>query len=107
MPHIASAKKNMRKTRAATLRNPPQPAALRTAVLALAAHLVASARRRTALPELTGLVYAILTLATAKLLFEDLPRGRALTLFVGFAFYGAALLVTPRLLREAASSRKE
>jgi hypothetical protein len=75
-------------------------------VLALAALLVALARRRTALPELTGLVYAILMLATVKLLFEDLPRGRALTLFVGFAFYGAALLVTPRLLRGSASPRE-
>ena len=85
--------------------DPGALAALRTAVLALAALLVAFARRRTALPELTGLVYAILMLATAKLLFEDLPHGRALTLFVGFAFYGAALLATPRLLRGAAGPR--
>lgn len=87
--------------------DPGAVAALRTAILALAALLVASARRRTALPELTGLVYAILIFATAKLLFEDLPRGRAATLFVGFAFYGAALLVTPRLLRGAAAPREE
>jgi hypothetical protein len=86
--------------------DPGALAALRTAVLALAALLVAFARRRTALPELTGLVYAILMLATVKLLFEDLPRGRALTLFVGFAFYGAALLVTPRLLRGSVASRE-
>jgi hypothetical protein len=79
--------------------DPGAVAALRTGVLAAAALLFAGARRRTGLPELTGLAYAILLLATGKLLFEDLPRGRASTLFVGFAFYGIALLVTPRLLR--------
>ncbi len=78
-------------------------AALRTAVLAASAFLFAGARRRIALPELTGLVYAILALAALKLLFEDLPAGRASTLFVGFGFYGVALLVTPRLLRGAAA----
>ena len=37
MPNIASAKKNMRKTRAATVRNRAQRAALRTAVKKAAA----------------------------------------------------------------------
>ena len=85
--------------------DPGAVAALRTAVLALAALLVAFARRRTALPELTGLVYAILTLATAKLVRRP-PAGRALTLFVGFAFYGAACC-DAAALAGAASSRKE
>lgn len=83
--------------------DPGAVAALRTAVLAVSAFLFAGARRRIALPELTGLVYAILALAALKLLFEDLPSGRASTLFVGFGFYGVALLVTPRLLRGAAA----
>ena len=87
--------------------DPGAVAALRTAVLAASAFLFAGARRRIALPELTGLVYAILLLATLKLLFEDLPAGRASTLFVGFAFYGVALLLTPRLLRRATATQGE
>ncbi|HEY6930035.1 MAG TPA: hypothetical protein VJA66_10200, partial [Thermoanaerobaculia bacterium] len=74
-------------------------AALRMAVLAGAALALASGRRWTTLPEFTGLVYAVLLLATAKLLVEDLPHGRAATLFVGFLFYGLAFLAAPRLLR--------
>lgn len=82
-------------------------AALRTAILASAAFLFAAARRRTRLPEFTGLAYTTLAIATAKLLVEDLPRGRASTLFVGFIFYGLALLVTPRLLKGSASAERD
>jgi hypothetical protein len=79
--------------------DPGGVAAMRMAVLAAASLVLASGRRWTALPEFTGLVYAVLLLATAKLLLEDLPHGRAATLFVGFLFYGLALLAAPRLLR--------
>jgi hypothetical protein len=81
--------------------DPGGMAALRTAVLATAALLLALLRRQTGRPELTRLAYAALVIATAKLLFEDLPHGRASTLFAGFVFYGLALLATPRLLRAA------
>lgn len=76
-------------------------AAVRTAVLAAAAFLLAATRRRVALPELAWLTYGVLSIGAAKLLVEDLPGGRPATLFVAFAFYGAALLAAPRLLRRA------
>jgi hypothetical protein len=84
--------------------DPGAMAALRTAVLAAAAFVLAGIRRRVDLPELTGLAYAVLLLASVKLLVEDLPQGRASTLFVGFVFYGLALLATPWLLRSAPAS---
>jgi hypothetical protein len=79
-------------------------AAGRTAVLAVAAFLLAAARRRTALPELAWLTYGVLSIGAVKLLVEDLPGGRPATLFVAFVFYGAALLAAPRLLRRAPSN---
>ncbi len=79
-------------------------AAARTAVLAVAAFLLAAARRRTALPELAWLTYGVLSIGAVKLLVEDLPGGRPATLFVAFVFYGAALLAAPRLLRRASSN---
>lgn len=83
-------------------RSDPGPiAAARTAVLAAAAFLLAATRRRAALPELAWLTYGVLSIGAAKLLVEDLPGGRPATLFVAFAFYGAALLAAPRLLRRA------
>jgi hypothetical protein len=81
--------------------DPGGMAALRTAILAAAAIVFAGVRRRMNLPELTGLAYAVLLLASIKLLFEDLPQGRASTLFLGFVCYGLALLATPWLLRAA------
>ncbi len=79
-------------------------AAARTAVLAVAAFLLAAARRRAALPELAWLTYGVLSIGAVKLLIEDLPGGRPATLFVAFVFYGAALLAAPRLLRRAPSN---
>jgi hypothetical protein len=79
-------------------------AAARTAVLAVAAFLLAAARRRAALPELAWLTYGVLSIGAVKLLIEDLPGGRPVTLFVAFVFYGVALLAAPRLLRGAPSN---
>lgn len=81
--------------------DPAAVAALRTAVLATSALVVAVFRRKRALPELRTLAYALLVVGGAKLLLEDLTAGSPATLFVGFAFYGMALLAVPRLLRPA------
>lgn len=59
MPNIASAKKNMRKTRAATVRNRAQRSALRTAL------------KKAAAPEATNEV----RLAAAKLLDRAARKG--------------------------------
>jgi len=43
------------------------------------------------------LAYPLLAVAGLKILLEDLPRSRPATLFMSFAFYGAALILVPRL----------
>jgi len=74
-------------------------AALRTGVLAAAAAGLAWSGRRPPLRELSWLVYPLLGIGALKLLAEDLPRGRPLTLFLAFALYGGALIAVPRFLR--------
>jgi hypothetical protein len=71
----------------------------RTAALAALAVALAWAGRRWARPELTWLVYPVLAAGGFRLLLEDLPQGRPVTLFISFAVYGGALFATPRLLR--------
>ena len=78
---------------------PASVATARTAALAGAAVLLAVARRRSGLRETGWPVYPLLVFGGAKLLFEDIPQGGPRTLFLAFAFYGAALVLAPRLLR--------
>jgi hypothetical protein len=79
--------------------DPAVAAALGTAVLAaLALGLAVLARRRT-WPELAWLVYPLVALGGAKLLVQDLRVGRAATLVLSLALYGAVLVLAPRLLR--------
>ncbi len=73
--------------------------ATRPSVLAIIAVLLAWSARRWSLKELTWLVYPILILGGAKLALESLQHGRPETLFVAFALYGGALIVTPRLAK--------
>jgi hypothetical protein len=72
-------------------------ATLRTAVLALAALALAMLGRWSRLPEAAWLVYPVLAAGGLKLLLEDIRAGQALTLFISFALYGGALILSPRL----------
>jgi hypothetical protein len=74
-------------------------APVRTVVISAAAYLLAWAARATARRELRALAYLALVLGGLKILIEDVPGGAPANLFVGFIFYGAALLLVPRLLR--------
>jgi hypothetical protein len=79
-------------------------ATLRTfaiAAAAIAAALVGVRSPRTR--ELRWLVAPLLALGGLKLLVEDLPRGRPASQFLGFALYGVALIVAPRLARRKSS----
>ncbi len=76
-------------------------AALRTVIISLSAYLLAWRWRSTRRPELRTLAYFALVAGGLKLLFEDLPGGTPMTLFVAFVFYGGALLLIPRLMRTA------
>jgi len=65
----------------------------------VAAYLLARLWRATRRGELRWLAYVVLVAGGLKLALEDLPTGRPMTLFVSFVFYGAALLLIPRLMR--------
>jgi hypothetical protein len=77
--------------------DPARLAALRTALLAVAAVGLAALSARARLKEAGWLSYALLALGGIKLIVEDFPRGRPGTLFLALAFYGAALILAPRL----------
>jgi hypothetical protein len=86
---------------------PPQPgilATVKTAYLAGAAVLLAFASRHPRWRELGWLAYPVLILGGLKLVLEDLTASRPSTLFIAFALYGTALVVTARLMRPRASS---
>ena len=84
---------------------PAAVAVIRTCVLALTAVTMALAARRETLAELGWLVYPLLALGCAKLLVEDLSRGDAVSLTVGFALFGAALILAPRMLHQGRAVR--
>lgn len=72
-------------------------AALRTTVLALAAVVLALIGRWPRLREAAWLVYPVLVVGGLKFLLDDLPNGRAGTLFVSLVVLGGALLAVSRL----------
>jgi len=76
-------------------------AALRTAALSISVLALGLLGRRGRFAHLHWLVYAILILGGFKLLLEDLRVGRATTLIVSLAAYGAALLLAPKLVRRS------
>jgi len=76
----------------------------RTAVLAVFAVALAWAGRRWSRRELVWIVYPLLGIGGAKLLGEDFRYGQPFTMFLALAFYGAALFLTPRLLKREGPS---
>ncbi len=81
---------------------------VRTVVLVLAAMAAARIGRGEQRREAGWLTYPLLVLTGLKILFVDFPLGRPSTLFVALAFYGVALIVTPRLARrDASASRRD
>ena len=80
-------------------------AVVRSAVLAVAAVLVAGWRSAGAPSEIAGLAWAILVLGGVKLLLEDLRVGRAGTLVLSLALYGTALILVPALVRRGRASK--
>ena len=74
----------------------------RTGVLSTLAIALAWLGRRIPELELKWMVYPILALTTLKFVFEDMAVGRPLTLFLAFMFFGATLILSPRLLRTSA-----
>lgn len=72
---------------------------LRTAVISLAAILLAFLSRKERFAQLKTLVIPFLVVAGAKLVTQDVPSGKPSVLFGSLALFGAALIIAPRLLR--------
>ncbi|MEO8196642.1 MAG: hypothetical protein ABI689_07965 [Thermoanaerobaculia bacterium] len=82
-------------------------AALRTTILGLAAVVLALLARLPRLREAGWLVYPTLAVGGLKFVIDDLPNGRAGTLFVSLLVLGGALLAVSRLgAAEAASANR-
>ncbi len=77
--------------------SPAIVAVIRTGVLAATAVALAVVGRRSGWVELAWPVFPLLAMGCVKLLLEDLPRGSPLTLTVGFALFGTALILAPRM----------
>lgn len=76
-------------------------AVVRTALLSCFAVIAPLLSRSTRLREARWLVYPLLIIEGFKLLFEDLPAGQPAALVLSFALYGGALILAPRLARQA------
>jgi len=79
-------------------------ATVRTALLVAGILALALADRAWAFVEGAWLVYPLLVLTGLKFVLEDFRAGQPATLFVGFALYGLALIVGPRLCRRPGST---
>ena len=71
----------------------------RSLALVTTAIFLAVAHRSFQFSELAWIAYVILSFGGIKLLVEDLPSGRALTLLIAFAAYGMGLIAIQHLLR--------
>jgi hypothetical protein len=71
-------------------------AMVRTSVFAVVAMGLAVAGRQLTWAGISWLAYVFLGVGGIKLLFDDLPHGRPLTLFVALAMIGSALIVVAR-----------
>jgi hypothetical protein len=80
-------------------------ATLRTVVLVAAVLATAWMGGTPGHAEAGWLAYPLLGFIGIKMLLEDLPRGRPVTLILSFAFYGLALILVPRIRARAAAAR--
>lgn len=74
-------------------------AAVRSAVIAIAAVSLAFLTRLPLFSFASILVYPVLGVGAAKFVIDDFMNGRAVTLFVSLAVYGCALLVLAKMRR--------
>lgn len=82
-------------------------ALIRTIVLAIFTVILAWLGNKPKLIELSQLVYPLLIIGGLKLFIEDLGAGTPITLFVGFTFYGIALISAPKIKRKFKKDAEE
>jgi hypothetical protein len=78
-------------------------AVLRTAVLVLAALLLAAVWRLRPCAELRWMVYTILALVACKIMIQDMPRGTPLTICFSLVLFGGGMIMAPRMVSTGAS----
>jgi len=81
--------------------DPGYLAALRTGVLASSVIAAAAASRLQRLSPARWLVWPLLSLMALKLIVEDFPHGRAISLAPALLVYGVALIFAPLLARRS------
>lgn len=81
-------------------------AVLRTAVICASALIFAGLSRVRRHPELIWIAYGALALAAGKIAVDDMPNGRAMTVFLSFILFGGAMIIGPRLVPDAEDARK-
>ena len=84
--------------------DPGYLAALRTAVMAISVITAAAASRFKRLSPARWLLWPLLGLIALKLVLEDFPHGRAISLAPALLVYGVALIVAPLLTRRSRQS---
>lgn len=84
--------------------DPGYLAALRTGVLAILVITAAAASRLNRLSPARWLLWPLLGLIALKLLVEDFPHGRAISLAPALLVYGVALIFAPLLARRSRQS---
>jgi hypothetical protein len=72
---------------------------VRTAVLSASAVVLALSSRYRRWPEARWLAYPVLVSVGVKLVFEDFPHGRPVTLFLALGLVGGALIAVSKLMR--------
>jgi len=78
------------------------PGVARTALIVTVAIAIAWCGQRWNLPELTWILYPWMGVGAVKLVIEDFQQGQSASLFLSLLLYGSALLILPRLIRQAA-----
>jgi hypothetical protein len=80
-------------------------AVLRTMIVCGAALVFAGLSRVRRHAELVWAAYGALGAAACKIAIDDLPNGRAMTIFMSFILFGGAMILAPRLVPEAEETR--
>jgi hypothetical protein len=75
-------------------------AAVRTGVLSASAVVLALSSGYRRWPEARWLAYPVLVSVGVKLIFEDFPHGRPVTLFLALGLVGGALIAVSKLMRK-------
>jgi hypothetical protein len=87
--------------------DPGALAVLRTAVVCTSSLIFAALSRIRRHPELVWAAYGALAIAAFRMLADDLPHGRPMTMFLSFIVFGGAMIIAPRLVPESVEGHRK